>query len=154
MPPPLRRGSSCSPSCRSTALELLRLLPARPGDRRSFAREGAGHLRRHRARARRARALDAPPRRRKHLHGGLRRRGGLAGLRGAPRPRRRALRRRAQGGALRICLILLAWQVSPAHPLIVAANRDEFHARPASVAAWWKDRPAILAGRDLEAGGT
>ncbi len=40
------------------------------------------------------------------------------------------------------------------HPLIVAANRDEFHARPASAAAWWKDHPAILAGRDLEAGGT
>jgi uncharacterized protein with NRDE domain len=44
--------------------------------------------------------------------------------------------------------------VRPAHPLIVAANRDEFHGRPASAAGWWKDRPEILAGRDLEAGGT
>ena len=37
---------------------------------------------------------------------------------------------------------------------MVAANRDEFHARPAAPAAFWKDRPSILAGRDLEAGGT
>jgi uncharacterized protein with NRDE domain len=37
---------------------------------------------------------------------------------------------------------------------VVAANRDEFHARPASPAAFWGDAPAILAGRDLEAGGT
>jgi uncharacterized protein with NRDE domain len=36
----------------------------------------------------------------------------------------------------------------------VAANRDEFHARPAAPAQWWPDRPQILAGRDLEAGGT
>lgn len=42
----------------------------------------------------------------------------------------------------------------PEHPLVVAANRDEFHARPASRAAWWRDRPSILGGRDLEAGGT
>ena len=52
-----------------------------------------------------------------------------------------------------MCLILLAWQVS-APPLVVAANRDEFHARPAAPAAFWEDRPAILAGRDLEARGT
>jgi uncharacterized protein with NRDE domain len=38
--------------------------------------------------------------------------------------------------------------------LIVAANRDEFHARPAAPAAFWSDRPTILAGRDLEARGT
>jgi uncharacterized protein with NRDE domain len=42
----------------------------------------------------------------------------------------------------------------PEHPLIVAANRDEFHARPSAAAAWWPDRPRLLAGRDLEAGGT
>lgn len=53
-----------------------------------------------------------------------------------------------------MCLILLAWQRHPDFPLIVAANRDEFHARPASPAAWWPDRPAILAGRDLQAKGT
>jgi uncharacterized protein with NRDE domain len=37
---------------------------------------------------------------------------------------------------------------------LVAANRDEFHARPAAAAAWWADHPNILAGRDLEARGT
>jgi uncharacterized protein with NRDE domain len=53
-----------------------------------------------------------------------------------------------------MCLILLAWSTSKEHPLIVAANRDEFHARPAAPAAFWEDRPEILAGRDLEARGT
>lgn len=53
-----------------------------------------------------------------------------------------------------MCLILAAWRVHPEYPLIVAANRDEFHARPAARAAFWDDRPKILAGRDLEAKGT
>lgn len=53
-----------------------------------------------------------------------------------------------------MCLILLAWQVHPEYPLVVAANRDEFYARPSAPAAFWKDKPDILAGRDLEAGGT
>jgi uncharacterized protein with NRDE domain len=53
-----------------------------------------------------------------------------------------------------MCLILLAWQASADYPLVVAANRDEFHARPARAAGFWDDRPAILAGRDLEAMGT
>src|SRR5256886_12748441 len=60
----------------------------------------------------------------------------------------------AQGGALRICLILLGWRVRRDFPLIVAANRDEFHGRPAAAAAFWSDRPGILAGRDLQALGT
>jgi uncharacterized protein with NRDE domain len=38
--------------------------------------------------------------------------------------------------------------------LVVAANRDEFHARPAAPARFWQDQPALLGGRDLEAGGT
>lgn len=53
-----------------------------------------------------------------------------------------------------MCLILLAWRAHPALRLAVAANRDEFHGRPAAPAAFWKDRPEILAGRDLEARGT
>ncbi len=53
-----------------------------------------------------------------------------------------------------MCLIVLAWRAHPSFPLIVAANRDEFHARPAAPAAFWDDRPGILAGRDLEARGT
>jgi uncharacterized protein with NRDE domain len=53
-----------------------------------------------------------------------------------------------------MCLILIAWRVHPQYPCVVAANRDEFHARPAAVAQWWNDKPRILAGRDLNAGGT
>jgi uncharacterized protein with NRDE domain len=53
-----------------------------------------------------------------------------------------------------MCLIVFAWQKQPGLPLVVAANRDEFHARPASSAAFWADKPSILAGRDLEAKGT
>jgi uncharacterized protein with NRDE domain len=53
-----------------------------------------------------------------------------------------------------MCLIVLAWRARPSTPLVVAANRDEFHARPASPAAFWGDAPAILAGRDLQAKGT
>jgi uncharacterized protein with NRDE domain len=53
-----------------------------------------------------------------------------------------------------MCLILVAWKFSEANPLVVAANRDEFHARPAAPAGFWDDRPDILAGRDLEARGT
>jgi len=53
-----------------------------------------------------------------------------------------------------MCLILVAWRVHAAYPLVVAANRDELHARPASQAAFWADQPEILAGRDLQAKGT
>ncbi len=53
-----------------------------------------------------------------------------------------------------MCLIVLAWRVHPSFPLVVAANRDEFHARPAAAVSFWSDRPGILAGRDLEALGT
>jgi uncharacterized protein with NRDE domain len=53
-----------------------------------------------------------------------------------------------------MCLILAAWRTVPGYPLVVAANRDEFHGRPASPAQFWKDAPEILAGRDLQAMGT
>ena len=53
-----------------------------------------------------------------------------------------------------MCLILLAWRAQARHSLVVAANRDEFHARCADRAGFWRDAPDILAGRDLEAGGT
>ncbi len=55
---------------------------------------------------------------------------------------------------LAMCLILFAWQTHPRYPLVVAANRDEFHNRPAAAADYWKESPQLLAGRDLQAGGT
>ncbi len=53
-----------------------------------------------------------------------------------------------------MCLILFAWQSHPRYSLVLAANRDEFHQRPSAPAQFWDDEPSILAGRDLEAGGT
>lgn len=53
-----------------------------------------------------------------------------------------------------MCLILLAWQAHPDYPLVVAANRDEFFARPTAAADFWPDHPHVLAGRDLDGGGT
>ena len=53
-----------------------------------------------------------------------------------------------------MCLILVAWKVHARFPLVVAANRDEFHGRPAARAGFWDDKPDVLAGRDLQARGT
>ena len=53
-----------------------------------------------------------------------------------------------------MCLILLAYQSHPDYPLIIAANRDEFLDRPTAAAQFWPEHPALLAGKDLQAGGT
>ncbi len=53
-----------------------------------------------------------------------------------------------------MCLIVFAWQRHPRYRLILAANRDELHARPSAAMHWWPDQPNVLAGRDLQAGGT
>jgi len=53
-----------------------------------------------------------------------------------------------------MCLIVLAWRTQAPYRLIVAANRDEYFLRPAAPAGFWDDHPSVLAGRDLEAGGT
>lgn len=55
-----------------------------------------------------------------------------------------------------MCLAVVALDVHPRYALVIAANRDEFHARPAQRAHWWNDaRDApLLAGRDLAQGGT
>lgn len=53
-----------------------------------------------------------------------------------------------------MCLIVFAWRPGQPTPLLVAANRDEFHARPSRALAEWRDHPGVFAGRDLEAGGT
>jgi uncharacterized protein with NRDE domain len=52
-----------------------------------------------------------------------------------------------------MCLIAFAWRSAPGQQLLLVANRDEMHARPTAPLAWWES-PALLAGRDLAAGGT
>ncbi len=53
-----------------------------------------------------------------------------------------------------MCLVLVGWQQHAEFPLIVAGNRDEFHARPTKAAHWWPDKPDVVGGRDLQAAGT
>ena len=55
-----------------------------------------------------------------------------------------------------MCLAVIALDAHPRYALVVAANRDEFHARAAQRAQWWNDEDgcALLAGRDLSQGGT
>jgi len=52
-----------------------------------------------------------------------------------------------------MCLIAFAWNAHPRWRLLLAGNRDEYHARPSAPLARWDDAP-VIAGRDLEAGGT
>ena len=53
-----------------------------------------------------------------------------------------------------MCLVLIAWRVHPRYPLIVAANRDEFYARPTLPAQRWPGPSGMIAGKDIEAGGS
>ena len=55
-----------------------------------------------------------------------------------------------------MCLAVIALAAHPEFDAVIAANRDEFHARPAAAAHWWRERlgTRLLAGRDLDAGGT
>jgi uncharacterized protein with NRDE domain len=53
-----------------------------------------------------------------------------------------------------MCLLALSWKIHPDFPLILAGNRDERHARASTAVGLWSDAPQVLAGRDLEAGGT
>jgi uncharacterized protein with NRDE domain len=53
-----------------------------------------------------------------------------------------------------MCLIVFAIDSHPRYPFVLAANRDEFYARPTQSLHAWADAPQLLAGRDLEAGGT
>ena len=53
-----------------------------------------------------------------------------------------------------MCLILIGYRVGEHHPLVIAANRDEFFARPTTPAHFWEDHPSIFAGRDEEERGT
>ncbi|MGN7930745.1 NRDE family protein [Sphingopyxis sp. 22461] len=53
-----------------------------------------------------------------------------------------------------MCVVALAHKAHPDWPLILIGNRDELHARPAAPLAEWDDGSGIVAGRDLQAGGT
>jgi Uncharacterized conserved protein len=54
-----------------------------------------------------------------------------------------------------MCLVGLVWKSHPRWRLLMAGNRDEFHARPtAALQAWVESGGQVLAGRDLRSGGT
>jgi len=53
-----------------------------------------------------------------------------------------------------MCVAAFAWQAHQRWRLVAIGNRDEFHARPAAALAPWDDGSGILAGRDLQSGGT
>lgn len=53
-----------------------------------------------------------------------------------------------------MCILFVALQTHPHYPLIICANRDEFHHRPTEAAHFWPEQASLLAGKDLEAGGT
>ena len=53
-----------------------------------------------------------------------------------------------------MCLIIFSYNVHKNYRLILGANRDEFYDRPTAPADFWEDSPDILAGRDLQGGGT
>lgn len=53
-----------------------------------------------------------------------------------------------------MCILVFDWQPGTEQPLLLLANRDEFHARPSAPLTQWADLPLVHAGRDLEAGGS
>ena len=53
-----------------------------------------------------------------------------------------------------MCLVVFALDAHPRHRLVLAGNRDEAFARPAAPLAEWAGESGVVAGRDLEAGGT
>lgn len=53
-----------------------------------------------------------------------------------------------------MCTLLFALDAHPRYRVVLAANRDEFHARPARGAGFWAEAPEVFAGRDLQACGT
>jgi uncharacterized protein with NRDE domain len=53
-----------------------------------------------------------------------------------------------------MCVVALAIGVHPQYPVILLGNRDEFHTRPAAPLHAWTDGSGIIAGKDLQAGGT
>lgn len=53
-----------------------------------------------------------------------------------------------------MCVVSVAWRAHPVWQLVVAGNRDEYHARASAALGRWDDAPDIIAGRDLVSGGS
>jgi uncharacterized protein with NRDE domain len=57
-----------------------------------------------------------------------------------------------------MCLVAFSYQTdllrSQGYDLVLIANRDEYMSRPAQAAHFWSESPQVLAGRDIQAGGT
>lgn len=53
-----------------------------------------------------------------------------------------------------MCLAVIAYLAHPDWPILIVANRDEFHDRPSTAMHVWDSEPRVLAGKDLRAGGT
>jgi len=56
-----------------------------------------------------------------------------------------------------MCILFFAIKQHPKYPVIICANRDEFHQRPTQAMHWWPEesnQATVLAGKDLQADGT
>ncbi|MBL4821948.1 MAG: NRDE family protein [Colwellia sp.] len=57
-----------------------------------------------------------------------------------------------------MCILFFAIKQHPKYPVIICANRDEFHQRPTQAMHWWPKNALlaadVLAGKDLQAGGS
>ena len=53
-----------------------------------------------------------------------------------------------------MCVLAFAWHAHPRWRMVMAGNRDELHARPATPLARWASPDHVLSGRDLQSGGT
>jgi uncharacterized protein with NRDE domain len=56
-----------------------------------------------------------------------------------------------------MCILFFAIKQHPIYPIIICANRDEFHQRPTQAMHWWPEKGnqhEVLAGKDLQANGT
>ena len=60
----------------------------------------------------------------------------------------------AHPGRVLMCTVFLVYRVLPDWPLVLLANRDEYFNRPSQAMAFWPENPKILAGKDLQAGGS
>ena len=53
-----------------------------------------------------------------------------------------------------MCLLFFSYRMTPGYRLVLAANRDEFLARPTAPLDYLNAEKTLLAGRDLQGGGT